>query len=77
MEVPGLEVTSKLQLLAYAMAKATPDLSYVCDLHCSLWQCQILNPLSKARDTSWVLNMLSHNGNSYDFFFKNSSFLFY
>ena len=35
------------------------------------WQCQILNPLSEARDqicilmdTSWVLNLLSHNRNS-------------
>ena len=41
-------------------------------LHCSLWQCWILNPLSdKARDqthilmdTSWILNLLSRNGNS-------------
>ena len=36
-----------------------------------LWQYQLLNPLSKARDqtcilmdTNWVLNLLSHNGNS-------------
>ena len=41
------------------------------DLCCSLWQHQILNPLSEATDqtgilmvTSWVLNPLSHNGNS-------------
>ena len=31
-------------------ATATPDLSCVCDLHHSSWQCWILNPLSKARD---------------------------
>ena len=30
----------------------------LCDLHCSSWQCQVLNPLSKARDwtvSSWIL----------------------
>ena len=27
-----------------------PDLSHICDLHHSLWQCQILNPVSEARD---------------------------
>ena len=39
--------------------------------HPSSWQHQILNPLSEARDririltdTSWVLNLLSHSGNS-------------
>ena len=44
-----------------ATATATQDLSHVCDLHYSSWQCQILNPLSKARDqtrilmdTSWI-----------------------
>ena len=48
-----------------------PDLSCVCDLYHSSRQHQILNPLSETRDqtcilmdTSWVLNPLSHNGNS-------------
>ena len=50
MEVPGLGVKSELQLLAYSIATAMPDLSHICDLDCSLWQCQILNPLSEARD---------------------------
>ena len=27
-----------------------PDLSHIFELHCSLWQCQIINPLSEARD---------------------------
>ena len=27
-----------------------PDKSHVCDLHQSSWQCQIINPLSRARD---------------------------
>ena len=71
MEVPRLRVESELQEPAYATARATPDLSRVCDLHCSLWQLQILNPLCEARDgthtlmdTSQILNLPSHNGNS-------------
>ena len=32
-----------------------PDLSCVCDLHPSSWQHQILNPVSKARNGTWVL----------------------
>ena len=50
MEVPRLGVQLELSLLAYTAATATPDSSCVCDLHHSLQQCQILNPLSKARD---------------------------
>ena len=43
MEVPRLEVQSELQPLAYATAIATlGDRSCICDLHHSLWQCQIL-----------------------------------
>ena len=71
MEVPGLGVESELQLTAFTTATATRDPSRICDLHHSSWQHQILNPLSEARDgnhilmdTSWVLNPLSHNGNS-------------
>ena len=50
----------------------------VCDLHHSLQQCWILNPLCEARDqtrilmdTSWVWNLLSHNGNSLVLFVLN------
>ena len=50
MEAPRLGVSSELQLPAYATATAMPDLSCICDLHHSSRQCQILNPLSKARD---------------------------
>jgi len=50
LEVPRLGVKSELQLSAYATATETPDLSRVSNLHHSSWQCQILNPLSKARD---------------------------
>ena len=33
-----------------ATATATLDLSHICDLHFSLWQCWILNPPREARD---------------------------
>ena len=55
MEVPRLGVESKLHLLAYATATATWDLSRVCHLHQSSWQCWILNPLSEARDHTRIL----------------------
>ena len=55
MEVPRLEVESELQLLAYATATATPDLSRNCDLHHSSQQCQIPGPLSEARDGTRIL----------------------
>ena len=57
MEVPKLGVESELQSPAYATASAKPDPSHVCNLHHSSWQCQILNPLSEARDeplSSWI-----------------------
>ena len=38
--------------VTYATASTKPDPSCICNLHCSLWQCQILNPLSEARDRS-------------------------
>ena len=71
MGVPRLGVKSELQLQAYATARATPDLSHICKLHCSLQKCQILNPLSEARDGTLICtkttpgpNLLRHNGNS-------------
>ena len=71
MEVSRLGVELELQLPAFAIATATQDPGHICDLHHSSQQCQILNPLSKARDqtcvlmdTSGVHNPLSHNGNS-------------
>ena len=70
-EVPRLGVGLESQLLAYATATATWDSSHICDLHRSLWQCLILNPLSETKgrtcilmDTSWVCNLPSHNRNS-------------
>ena len=50
-EVPRLEVALELQLPpAYTTATATSDLTLICDLHHSLWQHWIFNPLNKARD---------------------------
>ena len=54
MEVPLARFELELQLLAYVTAIATPDLSCICDLYCSLRQCWILNPL-KARDRTCIL----------------------
>ena len=54
MEIPRLGVENELQLLTYAIAIATPDLSHNCGLCHSLQQCQILNPLIEARDQSQI-----------------------
>ena len=54
MEVPGTRSWIGAAAEAYAMSMATPDPSCFCEL-CSLWQCQILNPLSKARDRTHIL----------------------
>ena len=53
MEVPRLGIELELQLLAYPTA--TRDPSHVCDLHHSSQQCQILYPLSEARDRTSIL----------------------
>ena len=57
MEIPRLGVQLEPQLQAYttATAIATPDPSYIYDLHCILWQRSILNPLSEARDQTHIL----------------------
>ena len=81
MEAPRLGIGSGLQVPAYATAMATPDLSHVYDLHCSSWQCWILNPLSMAGDWTCILmdssqvgNLLSHNRNSPIFKILSNSF---
>ena len=81
MEVLRLGAELQLQLLAYAIAVATPDLSWILDLCHSLRQCQILNLLSEARDwicilmdTSRVLNSLSHNRIYYLYYFLDSTY---
>ena len=50
-----LWVKLELQLPAYAAATPTLDSSHICTLHHSLQQCQILNPMGKARDRTCVL----------------------
>ena len=71
MDVPRPRVELELEMLASDTAAAKTDPRHICDLCRSLQQRHILNPLSEARDrtcilieTSWVLNLLSHNGNS-------------
>ena len=59
MDVPRLRVEWELQLLAYTTATATQDPSRVFSLPHSSWQCQILDPLSKARDRTCKLMVLS------------------
>ena len=54
-DVPRLGVQSE----AYITATAMWDWSCVCDLHHSSGQCQILNPMSKARDQTSNLMVLS------------------
>ena len=65
MEIPRLGVELDHSNTSHVM-------SHVYELHHTLWQSQIVNILSEARDrtyifmdTSWVLNPLSHNGNSH------------
>ena len=55
MEVPRLGVQLELYPPAYATAIAMPDPGWVCYLHHSSRQCQIPNPLSEARNWTWVL----------------------
>ena len=54
MEVPRLGVEMELKLLTYTTATATWDLSRICHLYHSSWQCRIPNPLSEARDGTWI-----------------------
>ena len=58
-EVPRLGVKSELQLLAYTIATAMQDPGQGCDLNHSSQQCQVLNPLSEARDQTHVLMNIS------------------
>ena len=55
MGVPRLVAEWELQLLAHSTATAMWDLSHVCDLSYSSWQCWILNPLSETRDQTHIL----------------------
>ena len=57
--VPRLRVETELQLPAYATVTAMPDLSCVFHLQHSSLQCQILNPLNKAREQTYILMITS------------------
>ena len=52
----GSQARGPVKAVAYttATATATGDLSHICDPHHRSWQCQILNPLSEARDSTRV-----------------------
>jgi len=54
MEVPRLGVPSELQLPVYTTATAIKDPSHISNLHHNSWQCQIFNPLSEARDQTYI-----------------------
>ena len=77
MEVPRLGVQLDLQPPAYTTVAATSDPSHVCKLHHSSRQCQILNPLSEARDRtfhltlpSWIHFCCTTTGTPYSLFLK-------
>ena len=55
MEVPRLGVKLELKLPAYTTTTATWDPSHTCDLQHSSWWQGNLNPLSEARDETWIL----------------------
>ena len=55
MDIPGPGVELELQLPAYTTTTAMQGLSRICDLHRSLRQSWILNPLSEARDGTHIL----------------------
>ena len=55
MKVPRLGVKLELYLQAYTTAAAMLDPSCVCDLHHVSQECQILKPLSEARDKTCPL----------------------
>ena len=58
MEVLWLGVESELQLPDTATATAKLDPSHIYNLLCSLWQHQILKPLSEAKDRTCILTFL-------------------
>ena len=54
MEVPRIRVESELQLPAYPIATAMPNIGRICNLYHISLQCWIFNPLSKARDQTCI-----------------------
>ena len=77
------QVEAELQLLASTTAKATPDPSHICNLRHRSRQHRIPNSLGEARDGTcilmdawWIINPLSHPGNSPDNIFLFFFFFF-
>ena len=73
MEIPGCmgQIGAAAASLSHSHSHTGSEPSHIFNLHSSLWQCWILNPLSEARDqtcnlmdTSRVLNLQSHNRKS-------------
>ena len=54
-----LRLGAELELKLLATATATQDVSRICGLHHSSWQCQILNPLSEPRHQT--CNLMVHS----------------
>ena len=54
LEIPRLGDRIRATLLAYATAMATWDPSLICDPHHSSRPHRIPNPLSEARDRTWI-----------------------
>ena len=83
LHVPRLGVESELKLPAYTTATAPWDPGCVCSLCHSSRQCQILKPLSEARDGTHILvdtrgvpNPLNRNGNSCILLERNYRFIY-
>ena len=55
MDVPRLGGRIRAAAASLGTASAMPDLSHVCDLHHSSWQCQTPDPLNEARDQTRIL----------------------
>ena len=60
MDVPSLGAELELHLLVYAIATAMSDIRHVCDPQNSSVQHQILKPLRKSRNWTYILMDTSH-----------------
>ena len=49
------QARGRIGAVAAGLCHSNASLSCTCDLHRSLWQCRILNPMSEARDRTSIL----------------------